>query len=78
MCPCVPAAAIEHGQDDTFVYVVKPDSTVAVQKISIGYQTDGFAVIKQGLNGGEQVVTSGQSRLEAGVRVQPCQPKANT
>jgi multidrug efflux system membrane fusion protein len=67
--PVIPVAAIEHGPDGEFVYLAKPDSTVAVQPVTLGYQNDQFAVVEKGLNGGEQVVTGGQSRLQAGTHI---------
>jgi multidrug efflux system membrane fusion protein len=67
--PILPDAAIEHGPNGEFVYVVKPDSTIAMQPVTLGYQDDTMAVVDKGLNGGEQVVTGGQSRLQSGTRV---------
>jgi len=67
----VPAAAVQRGQDGLYVYVVKPDSTVAMRPVEEAMEQDGMAVIAKGLNGGEQVVTNGQSRLTDGVRVAP-------
>ena len=65
----IPPAAIEHGPDGLYVYVIGPDATAARQPISIGYQNDKLAVVASGLNGGEKVVVDGQSRLQAGTRV---------
>jgi multidrug efflux system membrane fusion protein len=65
----VPPAAIEHGPDGLYVYIVKSDRTVAVQPIQVGYQTASLAVVTKGLNGREQVVVQGQSRLDNGARV---------
>jgi membrane fusion protein, multidrug efflux system len=65
----VPPAAIEHGPDGLYVYVVKPDRTVAVQPIAVGYQTARLAVVTKGLSGGAQIVVQGQSRLDTGTRV---------
>jgi multidrug efflux system membrane fusion protein len=65
----IPAAAVQRGQDGLYVYVVKADSTVTLRPIEEKLEQDGIAVIAKGLNGGEQVVTNGQSRLTDGVRV---------
>ena len=65
----VPPAAIEHGPDGLYVYVVRPDDTVASEPVSIGYQNDTLAVVNSGLAGGEDVVVDGQSRLQTGTRV---------
>jgi multidrug efflux system membrane fusion protein len=65
----VPPAAIEHGPDGPYIYVVKPDATVASQPVAIGYQTDKLALIASGLAGGETVVVDGQSRLQPGAKI---------
>jgi multidrug efflux system membrane fusion protein len=64
----VPPRAIEHGPDGLYVYIVRPDATVARAAVSIGYQDDKLAV-ESGLSGGESVVVDGQSRLQAGAKV---------
>ena len=65
----VPVPAIQHGPDGLFVYVVKPDQTIAQTVVQVGYQDDGSTVVAKGLTGNETVVLSGQSRLSPGVRV---------
>ena len=65
----VPPAAIQHGPDDLYVYVVKPDQTVTRQNVKVGYEDEGVAVITDGLSGNEQVVTNGQVRLQPGSHV---------
>jgi membrane fusion protein, multidrug efflux system len=65
----VPTIAVQHGPNGLFVYVVKPDQTVAQQNLQVGYQDQGFSVVTQGLSGNETVVLSGQSRLSPGTRV---------
>ena len=65
----VPLQAVQHGPDGLFVYVVKPDSSVAHQDVSVGYQDNRIAIIAKGLQPGEQVVLSGQSRLQEGTKV---------
>ena len=65
----VPVPAIQHGPDGLFVYVVKPDQTIAQTVVQVGYQDDGSTVVTKGLTGNETVVLSGQSRLSPGVRV---------
>jgi membrane fusion protein, multidrug efflux system len=65
----VPIAAIQHGPDGLYVFVVGPDATAAVRPVVVGYQDKTSAVVTQGLSGGEQVVVAGQSRIENGTRV---------
>ena len=65
----VPTPAIEHGPNGLFVYVVKPDQTVAPVDVTVKYEDDGRSVVGKGLTGNEQVVQSGQSRLAPGTKV---------
>jgi multidrug efflux system membrane fusion protein len=65
----VPIAAIQHGPDGLYVFVVGQDLTTAARPVAIGYQDKTLAVVTKGLDGGEQVVVAGQSRLENGTRV---------
>ncbi len=65
----VPTLAIQHGPDALFVYVVKPDQTVAAVNVEAGYQDGGRTVVTKGLSGNETIVLSGQSRLAPGVKV---------
>jgi membrane fusion protein, multidrug efflux system len=65
----VPVAAIQHGPNGLFVYTVKPDNTVQDQNMEMAYQDDDIAVIAKGVNGGDNVVLTGQSRLAPGTRV---------
>jgi len=64
-----PTAAVQRGQDGTFVYVVNADDTVAVRPVKVAMQDENRAVIEDGLKAGERIVTTGFARLRAGVRV---------
>lgn len=66
----VPSQAVQIGQDKSFVYVVKFDSTVEMRVIKPGPMADTMTVIEDGLKPGEQVVTDGQLRLVPGTKVQ--------
>lgn len=65
----VPSAAVRHGQDELFVYTVKPDQTVARQIVSVSSDDGVMAIVSKGLQEGQQVVTDGHSRLQNGSRV---------
>jgi multidrug efflux system membrane fusion protein len=68
----VPAAAIQRGpQGSTFTYVVKPDKTVEVRQVKVSLTQGNTSVIAAGVAPGEQVVTDGQDKLQAGSRVEP-------
>jgi membrane fusion protein, multidrug efflux system len=66
----VPARAVQTGQGEQFVFVVKPDHTVEYRAVTVERLMDGEAVIQEGLAVGEQVVTDGQLRLVPGARVE--------
>jgi multidrug efflux system membrane fusion protein len=70
----VPAAAIQHGAQGDFVYVVKPDKTVDARSVHVALTEGAFSVVDRGLQDGEQVVTDGQDKLQPGGKVQPQQP----
>lgn len=65
----VAASAVQQGPQGAYVYVIGPDSTVALRPITVGEVSGGQALITAGLSGGEQVVVDGQYRLQAGSRV---------
>jgi multidrug efflux system membrane fusion protein len=67
----VPSQAVQVGQDNSFVYVVKPDMTTEVRTVKTGTTIENMTVIEDGLKPGEQVVTDGQLRLVPGAKVQP-------
>jgi len=65
----IPAQAVSTGQQGPYVYVVQPDSTVAVRPVEIEHTQDELSVVRSGLKPGESVVTDGQLRLSPGARV---------
>jgi multidrug efflux system membrane fusion protein len=65
----VPSVAVQRGPSGLFVYVIKPDSTAAVQPVDVTQDDGQIAVIGKGLDDDVQVVTGGQSRLQNGTRV---------
>jgi multidrug efflux system membrane fusion protein len=65
----VPSAAVQHNGTAAFVYVVKPDNTVAVQNITTQTSNEEVTAV-QGVNPGTTLATSGFDRLENGAKVQ--------
>jgi multidrug efflux system membrane fusion protein len=65
----VPSAAIRHGAPGTYVYLLKPDDTVAVRTIATGAQNDGRTLVMSGLSRGDRVVVDGIDRLNDGMKV---------
>jgi multidrug efflux system membrane fusion protein len=66
----VPAAAVQVNQDGSYVWVVGPDNTVAMRKVTVARQIGEEMVLEGDLKPGEQLVTEGQLRLENGVKVE--------
>jgi multidrug efflux system membrane fusion protein len=66
----VPSTAIQRGPNGMYVYVIKLDSTVAMQPVSVGQMNDGTSVVEKGLQTGDKIVVRGQYRLQPGSRVQ--------
>ncbi len=65
----VPSPAVQIGTPGSYVYLVKPDHTVVVQKVTTG-PTDGtHIVITDGLQPGDTVVTDGVDRLRNGMKI---------
>jgi multidrug efflux system membrane fusion protein len=63
-------AAIQAGQNGSFVFVIKDDNTAEARPVTVDRTVGGMAVISKGLSPGEKVVTDGQLRLSNGTRVQ--------
>ena len=64
-----PTAAVQRGPNGTFVYVVQPDSKVAIRPVTVSQQDENQSVIARGLQADERVVTTGFARLTAGAEV---------
>jgi multidrug efflux system membrane fusion protein len=73
----VPTAAIQRSPRGAFVYVVKPDQTVAVRQVTVGVADGDSVAIDSGLAVGEQVVVDGADRLRDGAAVAPSTKKAS-
>jgi len=66
----VPTAAIRHGPRGDFVWVIQPDSTVAIRPVRVRQTVGGTAVIDVGVDANEKVVLDGYARLQRGSRVE--------
>jgi membrane fusion protein, multidrug efflux system len=65
----VPSQAVQMGQSGQFIYVVKEDQMVEIRTIKTGITFKNETVVQSGLEAGETVVTDGQLRLVAGLKV---------
>jgi membrane fusion protein, multidrug efflux system len=70
----VPTSAVQRGAPGTFVYLVKPNDTVAVQKVKLGPGDGQHVAILSGLEAGDQVVDDGADRLKDGAKVSIAPP----
>jgi multidrug efflux system membrane fusion protein len=64
-----PIAAIQRGLPGTFVYLVNPDSTVSVRKVTPGVTNGERVEILSGLNPGDRVVVDGADKLRDGASI---------
>jgi membrane fusion protein, multidrug efflux system len=74
----VPSEAVQSGQTGSFVFVVRPDSTVEMRPVVVSRATAEETVIGRGLAPGDRVVTQGQLRLEPGSHVEIKQGSGQT
>jgi multidrug efflux system membrane fusion protein len=65
----LPTAAVQRNAQATYVYLVKPDSTVTVRPITIGTTEGDDSEIVSGLAPGDVVVATGVDKLQEGSRV---------
>ncbi len=62
----VPAEVVQHGQNGLYVFVIDDQNRAQVRQVKIAHQNTTTAVISDGLNEGDRVVTSGQFLLQPG------------
>jgi multidrug efflux system membrane fusion protein len=67
----VPSEAVQTGPKGQFVFVVKPELIAEVRAVTVERVDGAETIIAKGLNPGERVVTTGQSRLVPGIKVNP-------
>jgi membrane fusion protein, multidrug efflux system len=65
----VPASVVQQGPHGAYAYVINTASVVELRPIEVMQISDGQALIASGLRANEQVVVSGQYRLQPGSRV---------
>ena len=72
----VPLVAVQRGPDGPYAFVLRPDQTVEQRPLRLGVLTAAEAVVREGLQPGERVVTSGALRLTPGAPVAVSEPAA--
>jgi multidrug efflux system membrane fusion protein len=62
-------AAIQRNAKSTYVYVVKPDSTVTIRDVKLGTTEGDVTEVTSGIEPGEVLVMTGVDRLQEGSKV---------
>ena len=70
----VPEAAVQPGQDGSYVYLIDPASKVVVQPVKVSRQIGNEVVIASGIKPGDQVITEIPQALESGATVRLAGP----
>ena len=65
----LPTAAIQRGAPGTFVYLIKADDSVTVQKVQLGPSDGDRVAVTAGLALGDRVVIDGADKLRDGAKV---------
>jgi len=65
----MPTAAVQRNSQRTYVFLVRPDSTVTVRTITIGTTEGDESEVTSGLAPGDVVVMTGVDRLQEGTKV---------
>jgi multidrug efflux system membrane fusion protein len=66
----IPSAAVQRAAFGEFVYVVKPDSSVSIQRVTLGPTEGDKVAVTTGLAPQAQVVLEGVDQLTEGARVE--------
>jgi multidrug efflux system membrane fusion protein len=66
----VPVTAVQQGPDGPYAFVVGDDRIVQKRPLKVGASNKTTAIIDDGLQAGEQIVTDGQYRIQAGSKVE--------
>jgi multidrug efflux system membrane fusion protein len=66
----IPSPALQRGPQGFYVWVVRPGETAEPRVIDAMPIDDNVTIVTKGLSPGERIVVNGQSRLEAGARVE--------
>jgi RND family efflux transporter MFP subunit len=67
----IPDTAIGSEQARKFVYVVRPDNSVAQKYVELGPLSEGERVVRSGIEPDDRVIVSGLMRVRPGVKVTP-------
>jgi multidrug efflux system membrane fusion protein len=65
----VPSAAVQHGSQGTYVYIVTPQKTADMRVVQV-LMSEGLSSVVSGVNEGEQVVTDGADKIQPNGKVE--------
>lgn len=74
----VPTAAVQMGNEGSFVWVLNSEDKVSKHLVTTGIQDSQKVVITAGLSAGERVVTDGIDRLTEGAKVEVVEAQSAT
>lgn len=63
------SAAVQRNTNTTYVYLIKPDSTVTIRNIKLGTSEGDQSEVTSGLSPGDKVVMTGVDKLQEGSKV---------
>lgn len=66
----VSEAAVQPGQQGSFVYLINKEDRVRVRQVTVARQLGDLVVIAKGLKGGERLITEVPQALTEGAQVQ--------
>lgn len=66
----VPTAAIQHGAQGTYVYVVNQDKSVSMRYVQVALSEGTMSVLAGGVAAGDQIVTDGADKLQPKSKVE--------
>jgi multidrug efflux system membrane fusion protein len=66
----IPSVALQRGPQGFYVWVVQPDNIAEPRDVDARPVDENLTIVAKGLSPDERVVVNGQSRLEAGARVE--------
>ncbi|MBK5142455.1 MdtA/MuxA family multidrug efflux RND transporter periplasmic adaptor subunit [Budviciaceae bacterium BWR-B9] len=72
----VPAAAIQTGNNENFVWVINDENKVSKQPVTVGLRTGETVVVSSGIKAEQRVVTDGVDRLKQDMQVEVVTPQS--
>ncbi len=72
----IPAAAIQTGNNENFVWMIDSDNKVSKQAVTVGLRSGESVVVTQGIETGQRVVTDGVDRLKQDMQVEVVTPQS--